>query len=564
VSRACIVALLTVLGLTIGGQCVIRALSSQLGSDAHLGRLASLYRITGTKLLKDFHALDDPAEKTRSFYANRMHLNLLGWKKVHDDLMALPEGKAAIQDTADLERSYQLISSAIESANVKDISSLTATHNRIALAERDCESSMDFLVGKLSSGNEAREAYTEQLQLAMVLITLCVLFVEFRYMFAPALRKLRANVLELESARSDFKHERELVQNENEKLLADQEMLQEIADNLESANQRFEVAAKRFEELFQGMPIACFGYDGLGTIFEWNRACEELFGIHAAQLFGTTIYQVLAPDGNGVALETAVTRAFNGESVQNLELQWSDGKGTRHLLCGTFPIHGPEHRVSGAIFSCVDITAQKEYEQRIEEQLTRINEYSSEIEQRKWELEEANARLQSLASTDGLTGLQNHRSFQEVLARDLKRSARDDSFLSVVLLDVDEFKKYNDSFGHPAGDAILKQLADILLECSRESDLVARYGGEEFIAILPNTSAEGAIQMAERMRTSIDTAVWKNRKVTASFGVATTSGGSGTTQDLIQAADKALYASKAAGRNKVLHSQDIGESSVAA
>src|SRR5207249_993680 len=117
----------------------------------------------------------------------------------------------------------------------------------------------------------------------------------------------------------------------------------------------------------------------------------------------------------------------------------------------------------------------------------------------------------------------------------------------LIILDVDSFKKYNDSFGHPAGDRVLKQVAKVLVDCARESDLVARYGGEEFVAILPNTNAEGALIFAERMRFGIEHATWKHQAITVSIGVATLSGGIDSGTKLLEAADRALYASKAAG-----------------
>jgi diguanylate cyclase (GGDEF)-like protein len=213
--------------------------------------------------------------------------------------------------------------------------------------------------------------------------------------------------------------------------------------------------------------------------------------------------------------------------------------------------------VNCAIFACVDVTAQKKYERQIEEHLTRINEYSVEIETQKWELQEANRRLEALARHDGLTDLLNHRSFQEELARDVKRVEREGGSLSIVLMDIDHFKKYNDSFGHPAGDALLKQFAKLLIDCSRESDLVARYGGEEFVAILSGTDTGGAKFVAERIRKAVESADWPNHPITASFGVATFNEILAAPADLIEAADKALYAAKAAGRNAVSHWADL-------
>lgn len=192
----------------------------------------------------------------------------------------------------------------------------------------------------------------------------------------------------------------------------------------------------------------------------------------------------------------------------------------------------------------MDITARKQTEKRIQE-------YNAALEVQKAELEKVNAELESLATTDGLTGLRNHRAFQERLAEEVTRANRYQTALSVVLLDVDQFKTYNDTYGHPAGDEVLRKVAGLLRENARETDVAARYGGEEFILILPETEREGATIIAERIRGAIESAAWPDRAVTASLGVATL----GLTHDngsaLVTGADEALYRSKASGRNRV-------------
>lgn len=134
---------------------------------------------------------------------------------------------------------------------------------------------------------------------------------------------------------------------------------------------------------------------------------------------------------------------------------------------------------------------------RMEQQ---IREANLHLERQHQALEEANIQLVVQANTDGLTELNNHRAFQEKLAKELQRTLRYEAPLSVLLLDVDKFKLYNDTYGHPAGDQVLKQVAAILRQGARDTDFVARYGGEEFVLILPNTDSPGALEMAERLR----------------------------------------------------------------
>lgn len=173
-------------------------------------------------------------------------------------------------------------------------------------------------------------------------------------------------------------------------------------------------------------------------------------------------------------------------------------------------------------------------------------------------LEVANRELQRLASLDGLTGVANRRRFDEYLEIEWQRMATENLPLSLILCDIDFFKKYNDSYGHQAGDACLRQVADALRFCARRSkDLVARYGGEEFAVILPNLKLAGAAQIAEEMRSVVNaleiphvqSAV--SQHVTLSLGIACIYPTPNTSPTmLIGAADAALYQAKAAGRNR--------------
>jgi two-component system, cell cycle response regulator len=160
------------------------------------------------------------------------------------------------------------------------------------------------------------------------------------------------------------------------------------------------------------------------------------------------------------------------------------------------------------------------------------------------------ARVQQMAVTDGLTELSNRRAFDRSLERELGRAARTDGRLSVVLLDIDHFKLLNDNHGHVVGDTVLRQIAQALALCGREYDTVARYGGEEFAAVLPGCSSGLALQVAERLRIAVQDAP-SEVKVTASCGVATYPYDGIDVASLLSAADRALYASKRAGRNQI-------------
>lgn len=167
-----------------------------------------------------------------------------------------------------------------------------------------------------------------------------------------------------------------------------------------------------------------------------------------------------------------------------------------------------------------------------------------------------NARLYRLAVTDVLTRLYNRQYLAERLPREIDRARRYREPLSVVLMDIDYFKKVNDAHGHAAGDDVLRALADHTRELVREVDTVVRYGGEEFLLLLPATGAEGAWRVADRIRERVQGLEVKTRdariRFTVSAGVAELSVHDGGATDLIARADDALYAAKDAGRNRVV------------
>src|SRR6185295_9442887 len=157
-----------------------------------------------------------------------------------------------------------------------------------------------------------------------------------------------------------------------------------------------------------------------------------------------------------------------------------------------------------------------------------------------------------------LTGAYNHRHFQETLQRELGRADRQSRPLSVLMLDIDDFKSINDRYGHPVGDAILERIvAEIRSEVRGDMDLVARYGGEEFAVILPETPTEVAAEVAERIRRRIDERLFRPPeaedviRVTVSIGLAAYPNDASNKKELVERADSALYRAKRGGKNAV-------------
>jgi diguanylate cyclase (GGDEF)-like protein len=170
------------------------------------------------------------------------------------------------------------------------------------------------------------------------------------------------------------------------------------------------------------------------------------------------------------------------------------------------------------------------------------------------ELQEKTEQLQKLSVTDGLTGLFNHRHFWNLMNTEMTRVGLNQGNLALVLVDLDDFKKVNDKFGHSVGDVLLKTVAHVLSDTVRDTDIVARYGGEEFAVMLPDTDEGGVQNVAEKVRASVETIRFNvpdtdiTLKVTVSIGVSVFRG---NRREFFNAADRALYKSKAAGKNCV-------------
>ena len=312
----------------------------------------------------------------------------------------------------------------------------------------------------------------------------------------------------------------------------------------------------RLTEAQRVAKIGSWEYDLVSGAITWSREMYRLVGRDEA--LGEPDYGphlALYHPEDAALLAALVSRAVShGEDYETdlrLADRGEDGRGpTKWLHAIGSVARGADSQVVRLSGTLADITDRKRAEQQ-------IRDYSVVLELQKEELEQANSLLQDLATTDGLTGLKNHRAFQERLRSDIESARRHGTPLSLILLDVDHFKQYNDQFGHPAGDAVLKQVAQVLGQTTRDCDFVARYGGEEFIIILPQADPDGAVRAAERCRLALEVAEWSFRPVTASFGTATLSLGSTSGPDLIAAADQALYAAKFNGRNQVVQANSF-------
>ena len=192
-----------------------------------------------------------------------------------------------------------------------------------------------------------------------------------------------------------------------------------------------------------------------------------------------------------------------------------------------------------------------------EQLVIKLKQEKNRAEKFASELQTANEKLRELAFRDGLTGLYNHRYFQELMEREMERASRYGHPLSLIMIDIDHFKKINDTHGHPQGDIVLKKIAAVISSALRSSDIAARYGGEEFSIILPETALKGAAVLAERIRVAVEKLKiplnGKQITQTVSLGVTTYDPDKKKIKKgiIIDLADKAMYLSKEKGRNRV-------------
>ncbi|TFW35396.1 diguanylate cyclase [Massilia horti] len=289
------------------------------------------------------------------------------------------------------------------------------------------------------------------------------------------------------------------------------------------------------------LAIPVFVLDTDSRVMIWNRACERLTGVQAAEIVGTdqhwrTFYEQRQPTLADLVLQNRlddIPHACHDAVHGNLSAEsWCDmprlGR-RRYLAADASPIFDERGTMSAVVETLRDQTDEK---------LAQI-------------------ALQQLATRDGLTGLANRRCFDETLHAEWARALRQKQPLSLLMVDVDNFKAYNDANGHLGGDECLKRIATAVASEMRVNDLVARYGGEEFAVILPNQSLKGAAAVAERIRCRVERMQVPHRlaptqHVTVSIGAATAiAGPDNDASQLIAIADAALYRAKHLGRNRI-------------
>jgi diguanylate cyclase (GGDEF)-like protein len=281
----------------------------------------------------------------------------------------------------------------------------------------------------------------------------------------------------------------------------------------------------------------------------WFTAFEISFAAAYSPLL-VLIRRVLLIDLVTILVFSFVAYQITSTVLKPIELL---SVGARRVAEGQLDLEIPNPRTRDEIG--VLINAFNHMLQRVRSYQGEIKESNANLKTHNVKLQQANELLEQLSITDGLTKLHNHRFFQDQLTREINRATRASTPLSLLLIDIDDFKSLNDRFGHAAGDELLHGLALIMNATVRSSDLLARYGGEEFAVLAPGTDQQGANQLAEKVRTAIAESSFilsdsmRLTRVTVSVGVARYNG---DRRKFFDEADRGLYRAKAAGKNCVM------------
>ncbi|MDO7786919.1 GGDEF domain-containing response regulator [Desulforamulus aquiferis] len=266
------------------------------------------------------------------------------------------------------------------------------------------------------------------------------------------------------------------------------------------------------------------------------------------------LMDIIMPDINGIE----ACRFFKrNPKLQDVPVIMISAKNTAENLEIAFEAGAMDYIIKPP--NSIELLARVRSALKLKQEIDSRKAREKELLEVKRQLEEANGILRRLSFLDGLTGIANRRRFDEMLSKEWNRGMRLGMPLSLILFDIDHFKKYNDNLGHQAGDACLKQVASLLREIlKRPGDLAARYGGEEFAVVLPNTSLEGAAIIAETIRSKVEAMkiiqpqATGTQYLTVSLGVASRIPNPyGSIEKLVAEADKALYQAKQSGRNCV-------------
>ena len=298
--------------------------------------------------------------------------------------------------------------------------------------------------------------------------------------------------------------------------------------------------------------VGRYEHDWTTGLTVWSASLIEMFEIPADGAAGFDWFESLIhPEDVHTWRERRDECARNHLALdEHVRVKTTSGKVLHIHSVGVYLVD-EQGNLLKSIATVRDETQEWTDRSQADEQVRHLQDTRLQLEIRQQELMWANGRLAEFASMDSLTALHNHGALRDRLLADVSISVRHSLDLSLILLDIDDFKAVNDTHGHPAGDAVLKGFAKLLQKSMRQGDFLARYGGEEFAVILPLTDLAGAVAVARKLRAAIEAEGLPHGPMTASFGCAQLSQGCDDAAQLVEEADQALYAAKRQGRNTV-------------
>ena len=313
--------------------------------------------------------------------------------------------------------------------------------------------------------------------------------------------------------------------------------LEQALNEKDKASAGLRASEELFRAFMNASPFLSYIKDAAGRLLFYNRSFAQRFGVSEYAWLGRTDEQLWSR-GLTKSVRTHDLEVMAGGRMVETEEHIRASDGTiSSLRSFKFPCHDSAGNMLLAGVA-VDVSAEMAHK--------------AELERYHRDLEEANDQLRKLAVTDELTGLRNRRSFEERLVMEFSMARRRKRELSVLLIDVDNFKQINDRWGHAAGDEVLRRLGMVLRTTVRLPDLPARYGGEEFVVLLPESGEESAMGLARRVMQRVATEDWENEPLTISVGMAAMNESLENGFQLVELADEALYAAKRAGKNRVM------------
>lgn len=291
----------------------------------------------------------------------------------------------------------------------------------------------------------------------------------------------------------------------------------------------------------QNAPVLFLRLNPAGRILKMNQFAKKIIG---EQFINDSFLNIILDFNQKIELINVTT---DTEKSHLLSIKTQSGNPQSYQ----FHFFNPGDQI--LVFGHMDVNEIESLSDDLLSANQDLNNLIRELNVKNKEIKRANAKIIEISRTDPLTGLANRRYFDERLKETISLSTRNSKPLSLIMTDIDQFKKVNDTFGHDIGDTVLKGYAELMIKGSRKEDLVARFGGEEFIILLPLTSIQEALTIAERIRISLSKTdlIGGNNFITASYGISQLIENE-KSKHFIKRADDALYMAKNSGRNKTI------------